>query len=112
MLNCSVVPNSLQTVAHQAPLSMEFPREEYWGRLPFFFQGIFPAQGSNLSLLRWQAGSLPPSHWGSPIWRQFECEEPGTTRGRHPTRVRTEDKKQTGVIRAQARPEAVLVREG
>ena len=23
------------TVAHQAPLSMEFPRQEYWGGLPF-----------------------------------------------------------------------------
>ena len=63
-----------------------------------------------MSLLHWQAGSLPPSHWGSPVWRQSESEEPGTTTGRHPTGVRTGDKKQTGVIRAQARPEAVLVR--
>ena len=23
------------TVAHQSPLSMGFPRHEYWGRLPF-----------------------------------------------------------------------------
>ena len=23
------------TVAHQAPLSMEFPRQEYWSGLPF-----------------------------------------------------------------------------
>ena len=23
------------TVAHQAPLSMEFPRQEYWNGLPF-----------------------------------------------------------------------------
>ena len=27
-----------------------FPRQEYWSGLPFLFQGIFPAQGSNLSL--------------------------------------------------------------
>ena len=24
-----------RTVAHQAPLSMEFPRQEYWSGLPF-----------------------------------------------------------------------------
>ena len=26
---------TLQTAAHQAPLSMEFSRQEYWGELPF-----------------------------------------------------------------------------
>ena len=33
------------TVAHQAPPSMEFSKQEYWSGLPFFFQGIFPTQG-------------------------------------------------------------------
>ena len=33
--------------AHQAPLSMGFPRQEYWSGLPFPSQGLFPAQGSN-----------------------------------------------------------------
>ena len=50
------------TVALQAPLSMEFCRQEYWNELPFLLQGIFPTQGSNmclLSLLHWQADSLP-----------------------------------------------------
>ena len=28
----------------------------------FLFQGIFPTQGLNLSLLHWQADSLPLSH--------------------------------------------------
>ena len=35
----------------------------------FLLQGIFPPQGLNLlllHLLRWQAGSLAPSHRGSP----------------------------------------------
>ena len=32
----------------------------------FLLQGIFPTLGSNLSLLHRQAGSLPPSHLGSP----------------------------------------------
>ena len=37
MLNCQVVSDSCDpmTVARQAPLSMEFPRQEYWSRLPF-----------------------------------------------------------------------------
>ena len=26
---------TLWTIAHQAPLSMEFPRQEYWSGLPF-----------------------------------------------------------------------------
>ena len=30
-------------------------------------RGIFPAQGLNLHLLHWQAGSLPLSPQGSPI---------------------------------------------
>ena len=38
-----------RTVAHQAPLSMGFSRQEYWSGLPFP-SGIFPTQGSNLGL--------------------------------------------------------------
>ena len=36
--SCSVMSDSLQplwTVARQAPLSMRFPRQEYWSGLPF-----------------------------------------------------------------------------
>ena len=46
------------TVAHQAPLSMEFSGQECY----FLLQGVFPTQGSNshlLHLLHWQADSLP-----------------------------------------------------
>ena len=53
---------TLWTVVHQAPLSMGFSREEYWSELPFPPPGIFPIQGSNLSLLcilHYQVGSLP-----------------------------------------------------
>ena len=35
------------TLAHQAPLSMRFSRQEYWSGLPFPFPGIFLTQGSN-----------------------------------------------------------------
>ena len=33
------------TVAHQAPLSMEFPRQEYWSGLPFPPPGDLPHPG-------------------------------------------------------------------
>ena len=65
------------TVSCQAPLSMGFSRQEYWSGLPVLLQGIFPAQGSNTSLLRllhWQVGSLPlvpPGKPNSLLW-QFE----------------------------------------
>ena len=39
------------TVAHQAPLSRGFPRQEYWGGFPFPSPGIFLTQGLNLHLL-------------------------------------------------------------
>ena len=35
------------TVACQAPLSMEFPRQEYWSGCHFLLQGIFLTQGPN-----------------------------------------------------------------
>ena len=36
-------------IAHQASLSMGFPRQEYWSGLPFPLQRIFPNQGSKLN---------------------------------------------------------------
>ena len=33
------------TVAHQAPLSIGFSRQEYWSGLPFPFPGDFPDPG-------------------------------------------------------------------
>ena len=50
-----------RTAAHQVPLSMGFPSQEYWS-CHFLLQGIFLTQGSNPRLLRWQADSLPLSH--------------------------------------------------
>ena len=45
----SRVSNSatLWTVAHQASLSMGFPRQEDWSGLPFSSPGDLPTQGSN-----------------------------------------------------------------
>ena len=54
------------TVAHQAPLSMVFPRQEYWSGLPFPSLGISLTKGFNPCLLHWQADSLALSHLSSP----------------------------------------------
>ena len=46
--------------ALQAPLSMEFPRQEYWSGLPFPPPGDLPDPGTkpeSLCLLHWQADS-------------------------------------------------------
>ena len=53
-------------VARQAPLSLGFPRYEYWSGLHFLFQGIFPIQGLNPSLLHCRQILCPLSHQGSP----------------------------------------------
>ena len=54
------------TVASQAPLSMGFSRQEYWGALPCPLQGIYPTQGSNLCLLHCRQFLYLLSHQGSP----------------------------------------------
>jgi len=40
-----------RTVACQAPLSIGFPRQEYWSGLPFSSPGIFPIQGLKPNVL-------------------------------------------------------------
>ena len=47
MLSCSVISDSaiLWIVASQAPLSMGFPRQEYWSGLPFPSPGTLPNPG-------------------------------------------------------------------
>ena len=54
------------TVAHQAPLSMGFSKQEYWSGLPFPPPGDVPNAGiesMSLESLHWQADSLPLSTW-------------------------------------------------
>ena len=47
------------TVAHQAPLSMEFPRQEYWSGLPFPSPGDHPDPGMKHGSPALEADSLP-----------------------------------------------------
>ena len=49
----------------QAPLSWDFPGKNTGVGRPLL-QGIFPIQGSNSLLLRYQADSLPLSQQGNP----------------------------------------------
>ena len=44
-LSCVQLFAILWTVANQAPLSMEFPRHEYWSGLPFYSPGDLPNSG-------------------------------------------------------------------
>ena len=49
-------------IAHQAPLSMGFSRQEYWSELPFPSPADIPKPGiepKSFSLLHWQVGYLP-----------------------------------------------------
>ena len=63
-----------QTVAHQAPLSMGFSRQEYWSGLPFPSPEDLPNPGikpvSHVSPAL-QADSLPLSHEGNPCTALF-----------------------------------------
>ena len=47
------------TVAHQASLSMEFSRQEYWSGLPFVFPGDLTNPGMEPGSPELQADSLP-----------------------------------------------------
>ena len=53
-------------VARQAPLSMEFSRQEYWSGLPGPPPGIFPIQGLKPGLLHCRQILYRLSHQGSP----------------------------------------------
>ena len=71
VLGHSVMSDSFRShglYAYQAPLSMDFSGQEYRAGCHFLLQGVFPTQGSNLSLLcflHWQEDSLPLCHLGS-----------------------------------------------
>ena len=59
---------TLWTVAYQAPLSMEFSRQEYWSGLPCPPPGNLPnprIKTASPEPPALQADSLPLSHWGS-----------------------------------------------
>ena len=67
-------------VAHQAPLSMEFFKQEYWNGLPFPPPGGLPHPGIKPVSPALQVDSLPLSHQGSPptrsnCWQMFVSKD-------------------------------------
>ena len=58
------------TVAHQAPLSMVFPRQEYRRGLPFPSPGDLPHPGTEPGSPTLQADSLPTEP-PSKLWYSF-----------------------------------------
>ena len=65
--SCLTLLRAPWTVAHQTPLSMGFPRQEYRSGLPFPFPAYLPTPGIEPMSPDWQADSLPLSHHGSPL---------------------------------------------
>ena len=65
------------TVAHQAPLSMGFSRQEYWSGLPSPSPGHLPNPAIEPVSPALQTDSLPLSHWGSSkMWcRQYKIQD-------------------------------------
>ena len=66
VLSCSVLTNSFVTpwtVAHQAPLSIGFFRQEYWSELLFPSPGDLPNPEIEPRSLALQADSLPPNSY-------------------------------------------------
>ena len=73
------------TVAHQAPLSIGFSRQEYWSGLPFPSPGIFPTQESNPGLPHplhcrqilycWATREAPERQWFQPTGVLCRCNE-------------------------------------
>ena len=61
------------TIALKAPLSMEFPRQEYWSGLPFLLQEIFLTQRWNPSLLHCRQTLYCLSHQGSIFLLRVVC---------------------------------------
>ena len=55
------------TVARQAPLSLEFSRQEYWSGLPFPSPGDLLTQVLNPGLLHCRQILYHLSHQGSPL---------------------------------------------
>ena len=62
---------TLWTIGHQAPLSMGFPRQEYWSGLPFPPPGDLPNPGIKPGSPALQLDSLPAELQGSLCHRWF-----------------------------------------
>ena len=74
---CCLNPKSCPTLAYQASLSMGFPRQEYWSRLPFPSPKDLPNQGSNQGLLHCRQTLCYLNYQGSPVFGMIFSSIPG-----------------------------------
>ena len=63
--SCPTLCDPKDYIACQAPLSMGFPRQEYWSGLPCPPSGDLPNPETEPRCAALQEDSLPLSHWGS-----------------------------------------------
>ena len=63
VLSCVAIP---WTMVLQVPLSIGFPRQEYWSGLSFPFPGSLPDPGIEPVSPAWQADSLPVGYLENP----------------------------------------------
>ena len=67
--------DSWNPIAYQAPLSVEFSRQEYWSGLPFPSPGDIPDPEMEPGSLALQADSLPSEPLGKPKMGQITMLE-------------------------------------
>ena len=68
LLSCARLFAAPWTVAHQAPLSMEFSRQEYWSGLPFPSPGVLPHSGIEPASLALAGGFFTTEPPGKPVY--------------------------------------------
>ena len=107
MLSCLQLFETPWTVPHQAPLSMGFPRQEYWSGLPFLPPGDLPDPG-NEPMSPGLAGrffttepTVNPFQWPSPCHNSpfslFRCRW-CFTRDTRVTNSRSSDREESWAI--------------
>ena len=74
LLSCVPLFVTPWTVAHKAPLSMEFSRQEYWSQLTFPTPRDCPKPGIKLGSPVWQADSSPFEPAGTSASSLFICQ--------------------------------------
>ena len=65
---------TLWTVAHQAPLSMEFSRQEHWSGLPFPSLGRLPNPGIKPASPALAGGFFTTEPPGAPTWMSTQAK--------------------------------------
>ena len=76
LFSYEVLSNSFTTpwtIAHQAPLSMGFPRQEYWSELPFLSPGYLPDLGIKPEFPSLTGGFFTTEPSRKPSWGSQAC---------------------------------------